>query len=101
MPIPTDAETLVRQFAWWFPTPNVRAALAHCVAGRLPWEKVAEELRASLGTAVEHAGYQTDHRADAERTIAWTHQQYELANPITPAQRGAYQRAVELLDQEA
>lgn len=48
----TQAELDCRAFAQQFPTPNVRAAIAHCESGRLAWEQVANLFAKSLAAGV-------------------------------------------------
>jgi hypothetical protein len=48
----SQAEADVRAFAEQFPTPNVKAALAHCESGRLAWEKVASLFARSLSAGL-------------------------------------------------
>jgi hypothetical protein len=49
------AESDVRAFAQQFPTPNVKAALAYCVSGRLTWEQVADLFAKSLAAGMAAA----------------------------------------------
>jgi hypothetical protein len=49
----STSESLVREFAAEFPTPNVLRAIALCEAGTISWEQAAEIFRVSLATGLE------------------------------------------------
>jgi len=51
--VATSSESLVREFAAEFPTPNVKRAIALCEAGTLTWAEVAEIFRSSLAKGLE------------------------------------------------
>jgi hypothetical protein len=44
----STSETLARQFAAEYPTPNVQRAIALAEAGTVTWDEIAEIFRASL-----------------------------------------------------
>ena len=48
----TAAETVVREFAAQFPTPNVLRAVALCESGRITWEQVEGIAREALTKAL-------------------------------------------------
>jgi hypothetical protein len=47
------SESLCREFAREFNTPNTRRAIALCEAGTLTWDEVAEIFRASLAEGLD------------------------------------------------
>lgn len=48
-----SAESICREFAAQFDTPNVRQAIALAEAGTLSWEQIEEIFRSSLAEGLE------------------------------------------------
>lgn len=52
----SEAESLARDFARVYPTPNVLEAIAYCESGRLAWTDVAALFARSYGAAKAEVG---------------------------------------------
>jgi hypothetical protein len=52
VPAMPDTEATVREFCAQFPTPNTRALLGHCEAGRISWSEAATIARNALTAAL-------------------------------------------------